>query len=142
MAKGTRGANHSNKRRMEFAKLIFEGKSGPQAAEAMGISYETVRDWLERPDVRTAIEAMKARFVAKVTEEGAITREAVLKKYWAFACIDPEKTRYITSSQCQALTCVREMMGWTGPEEGDKKGTHPADVYVPEWMKKQEPSIQ
>lgn len=125
-----RYTNANNKRRVEFARLIFEGKSRPEAARLLGISPETARDWLERDDVRAAIAKMKGRFEERVVEKAAITREAVLQKYWEFASIDPGLTKYNTGSQCQALDSIREMMGWTQAVEEE---TAKATFYRAKW---------
>ena len=66
--------NYPDERRIAFAKLIFEGKTGPEAGAALGINPHTVKDWLEREDVKRMIADFDEKFKAKVEKKAIVTK--------------------------------------------------------------------
>src|ERR1700677_2412279 len=77
--------NYPDVRRVEFAGLIAQGKTGPEAGTALGINLHTVKDWLEREDVKAMVNGFVAKFTAKVERRAIYTREQLLEDYLRIA---------------------------------------------------------
>jgi len=130
---------------MRFAHLILEGKlTDREAAEAVGISPGQAAYVKGKPRVREYMASHRASVRAGLAQhevdtlvEFNIGREQILAKWWEFACIDPAKTGYNTSSQSKALDSLWKGLGFEDskkPGEEEPQPTH--SIYVAKWMRK------
>ena len=82
------------------------------------------------------MQAGLAQHEVDALAEFNIGREQILAKWWEFACIDPAKTGYNTSSQSKALDSLWKALGFEGskkPAEAEPK-PEPVDIYRPAWL--------
>lgn len=143
---------------VEIATLAVEGISDTKIAEQVGLSRETVNRRKHRPDVIELMDSLRAGQKDSIRERAkkettahlkknadkisalelvSITPILLLTKLWEFANIAPEKTRYNTTSQQQAVDSIWTKMGFKGdaPRVEDLRPEAP-DVYQAEWMRK------
>jgi hypothetical protein len=129
---------------MRFAHLILTGKlTDREAAEAVGMDPGRAAYVKAKPRVKTYMEEHRASVRAGLVQhevdtlvEFNIGREQILAKWWEFACIDPAKTGYNTTSQSKALDSLWKALGFEGPKKPGEAEPEPepVDIYRPPWL--------
>ena len=70
-----------------------------------------------------------------------ISREQIIAQYWGFTRLEPERTNGNIAGQVRALDSLRDMLGFEGPQPGEKpdgegEGDSKPQIYRPKWMRK------
>jgi hypothetical protein len=132
-----------------FAHLLLAGTiTDRKAAEAVGINPGRAAYVKAKPRVKAYMEEHRASVRAGMVQhevdalsEFNIGREQIMAQYWGLARLEPEKTNGNIAGQVRALDSLREMLGFVGPQlgerpDGEGEGDPKPDIYVARWMRK------
>jgi hypothetical protein len=132
-----------------FAHLLLAGTiTDRKAAEAVGINPGRAAYVKAKPRVKAYMEEHRASVRAGMVQhevdalsEFNIGREQIMAQYWGLARLEPEKTNGNIAGQVRALDSLREMLGFVGPQlgerpDGEGEGDSKPDIYVAKWMRK------
>jgi hypothetical protein len=132
-----------------FAHLLLAGTiTDRKAAEGVGINPGRAAYVKAKPRVKAYMEEHRASVRAGMVQhevdalsEFNIGREQIMAQYWGLARREPEKTNGNIAGQVRALDSLREMLGFMGPQAGEKsdgegEGDSKPHIYVAKWMRK------
>jgi hypothetical protein len=135
-----------------FAHLIMSGTMNDRrAAEAVGLNPETAAYTKAKPRVRAYMIEHRAAVKERLVDQEAeglrklnIGRDQILARLWELATLSHEATRGIIAGQIKALSMIVAIEGLIPDRRFAPPATKPAappvepDIYIPEWLRKQQ----